>query len=447
VECEYNLQPQTGVGLNYQQFVSAKSMADNGIPNHKGYFGTAYGSGRAYPDVGHLEFDTAEAVGPASAAVEDITGIERISQIVNKADRAHGGLYRVAGTYIQNGLINEGAMRSSHGRSSGYHENYLIPRTVADDVLMDKLVPTMLATAIWSTSGTLRSNGYVFSQKVWGTGGAPVEKVLARRTEHGNKPMVIVPGTGTDADTMGSNLWARTEVRLADPGHSLVARYLRFAGMSLCLRLIEHSEQLERQRLLDVCLLDPVQSAKTFAQDLSQRSTAAMTWGNVATALDIQEAIFDLVAELDEQVQLPEDEQLAIPAIRGLIDAMRTSKPKNLDYPTLVRARTDFAPRHQFIARGTTGRLNAYNKVAMQRNLLWDRVLPEGKGTVYWQTVTAQDPLGAKVLEMASRSGLAPRARRRAGIVDNAGEETVLNWATYRDSEGTSQSFGNPYGE
>jgi len=448
LECEYNLQVSPDSDKGGYDFVSPVALNGSGVANHGGYLGEAHGAGRVYPDVGHLEFDTRESPGPAAAAVEDIEGIARIADVVTRTGYAHDGLYRLAGTYVQNGRVESftgQTDRSSAGRTSGYHENYLIPRAVSTDSLIDALLPTVLATRVWGMSGTLRREGFVFGQKVWGNGGNPVERTLARRTTHGEKPMVIIPPIISDQDTIGSDSWARAEVRMADPGLSIVNRYLSFAEVSLALRLVELQRIVGRTAIERICLADPVHAAKRFGGDLSLQAVAVVG-EKTTTWLDTQEQLLDLFEVLNEKVQLPEDEKLAIVAIRSLLTALRQSKPAHAEYANLVRLRTDFAPRHQFISHGKNQTaINAYSHEAMQRNLLWDRVLPAGNGYRYWAGMSAKDPLARQVRLLAEQSGKTRRSVVRALIIDkDTNGSQVLNWSRYRDPTGTVRSLGDP---
>jgi hypothetical protein len=446
-ECEYNMQPVKGDGNPSSTFVNAASMAVVGVRNHHGFLGSEFGSGRAYPDVGHLEFDTAEAVGPASAAVEDLAGIDRLSKIVELAEEEHGGIYRLSGTYIKDGLVDGGKSRSNVGRSSGYHENYLIPREASDTPLTDQLLPTALATRIWAMNGTLRDT-FVLSQKVWGLGGAPVERSLARRTTHKNKPMIIIPPVHNDADTIGNAEWARIEVRAADPGLSLVNRFTNFAAFSLTMRLVEQQRRIGADTIAQVCLKDPVEAARQYAGNLALDSTAETLAGKQVTALDTQETLLEMFEQLQEDIALPEDELLSIIALRSIIDGLRQSRPQYAEYSKLSRVRVEFAPKHLFVTeKRPQTQVRAANYATMQRVLDWDRILPEGSGRQYWRAMTAKDPLAPHIVRLAKQSGISRRARRRARMIDTDDGREVVNWSKYKNPKGVLRSLGHPIGD
>lgn len=452
-ECEYNFQAADGTDQYTYNYFGATEMAAKGVANHGGYLGSEYGSGRAYLDAGrHLEFCTAEAIGPASAALENITGIERARRIVEASNEPYGGLYRLAGTNIPDGKISASAtsMPFSSGTSSGYHENFLIPRRLylneSGRELVQALIPTILAGRLWAGSGTL-SPRFVMSQKVGGIGGYPIEFSMDRRTNHAKKPMALIATYRSEEDTIGDQRWARLETRFADPGQSLVVCFASLSLVSLGLRLIEQRHRFDQGKLLDICLDDPVVSAYEFAHDLTLQATGYRKDGKEVTALDTQESLLDILEPFcaDGEVQLPEDEVLGLKIIRAIVDSLRASRPAAADYSTMAMMRVEFAAKHVFITEGgPQSAVRSSSPRAMGRLLLWDQVLPEGYGRAYWKAMTPKDPATARITGLANQNGILPRAIKRAGIVDGKEEGKVLNWAFYRDGRHNEQSLGYP---
>ena|GEM_PF-709525 len=460
-ECEYKLQLPPGVGP--ERFIGDQALTALGIAHHGQYLGAAYGGSKLYVDIGqHAELARAEALGPARAAVEDIDGIDQLAGIITGSGLEHRGLYRTAGTYIP-GELSDDPEGKSTGYTNGYHENYLMVRELVDDPLLDALVPTSLASRLWGMGGTLRAEGFVYSQKVWGTGGVPIERSVRRRTEHGKKPMAMIPPALSDADTVGDEAWARLEVRMADPGLSLAGRYLNFAATSLTLRLLELQQAgrlpqpLDSVSLLGGCLTDPVAAAKLYAADLTLRRTAPTQGGQQLTALDVQERLLDAFEALPGYCLLPADERLAIAGMRRVVDAFRRSRPQLAEYDAEMYRLTDCAPRHRTLSlQQDPTQLTARNPLQMSRDLRWGKVLPahagdpEGLGRKYWrgQAARGRDAYDRQVRTLAAASDLSQRAHRRAQIVDGPADGAkVYNWARWSDSQGNRYTFGGPYGD
>ncbi|MDB5166280.1 MAG: proteasome accessory factor PafA [Candidatus Saccharibacteria bacterium] len=444
-ECEYNLQLPIGKYL-VGNFLNPEVLNRRGVINHDGYLGEDYGGGRVYDDVGQAEFCTKETLGPASAAVEDIGGIGRMAKIIQASGYAYDGLYRVAGMYMPKSPIAEHTPASLNGYSLGFHESYLFSRGIADDMLIDYLPATAMAARIWAGSGTIYGGNFVFSQKIWSCSEPAIEHMqMDRRTYHYRKPMALIPPVHYEKDTLSSLQWARFEVRSGDPGWSLVNRFLASAAISLSLRAVEQQERLGRERLFCVSFSRPVDAARLFARDLTLSQTSQTLDGRMMTAVDSQEALIDLYEELDEKVELPADEKVAIVALRGLIDALRTSHPNKLDYPSLLRVRTNFAPKHLFVSKAP-GRLTTENDVAMQRNMEWDRVLPEGNAMAYWNVMADKDPLTQHVRSLAAQASDIRRADLRAKIIGRRNSLLeVVDWAHYKQKgDDTNRRMGDP---
>ena len=357
-------------------------------------------------------------------------------------------------------------MRTSEGATSGYHSNFMFPRVVEFDPLFDPLIATSLAVrpAI-AGSGTLREEGFVLSQKVWGVGGAPVAHSVERRTQHGNKPMAMVPGRSSDVDTIGGDeRWARLEVRMADPGLSLVSRFLDFAVTSLTLRLIElqRAEKRDAKSLLSgehlsqLCLAQPLDSAKRFAADMSLQRIAQTRSGRRVTIVDVNEGLLDSFEQLNQEVALPAAECLAVLALRMVIDELRSSRPDQADYTQGALATLDYARRHTFVSISKPqAEVRAQDTRMLFRDLLWGQIVPDPSlpesmaclGKRYWAVKNNQHELTPKIRRLADDSGMSPRAIIRASVIDASNGSMARNWATYEDPLGVKRSFGDAYGE
>jgi hypothetical protein len=444
IESEYTFQPRRG-GPDVYHFTSALLLDRLGIAHHGQYLGSAYGAGRLYPDCALIEYATAEAMGPAAAAVEDMRGVQSLSTIIAGSGYPYKALYRTAGTYLP-----EVPGEVAKGVTTGQHENFLLPRAVSRDKLIEWVLPTALALrAVWAMAGTLRGDSFVWSQKVWGIGDRPISRLYGRRTAHGKKPMVLIPSGNMDVDTIGDSRFARAEVRVADPSLSVVNEFVSLADISLTLRLLELQQLVGRDALVGMSLVDPVGAAQRYAADLTLKHTELTCDDKTVTALDGQESYLDAFEVINQRAQLPEDEKLAIVVMRNIVDELRRSRPEIAEYTKLALARTGAAPRHYALSRGRTqADVRADNKVVMAENLAWDMVLPMGRGLAYWSKVAERDQLVARVYALAAAAGLTPRARHRAAIIDGDGSgSVVVNWSTYLDGREQKRSFGSAYGD
>lgn len=264
-----------------------------------------------------IEYSSPEGLGPKEAAAQDFYGIAVLQSIVRASRKRHSGLYRVAGTFLENpdGKKNPYA---TFGSTNGFHHNFLIPRSLLDDpVLLKQVTGSHLATRNWAMGGALRPEGFVLAQKIWGIG-APVVfgYKSGQRTNPGKKPLASILTTDVDFDVLGRyDGWARFEDRSPDPSLDITMTELQLATTSLVLRLIEHASKLDkngmsgRMRLLEALTLrDPVAAAHDVAGDLTLRKTIELENGDRVTARNLQDIYLEFVDELTDKVFLPEDE-------------------------------------------------------------------------------------------------------------------------------------------
>lgn len=431
-ECEYNL--QYGDGLNPGLFIDSRALAKIGIK--KAHSMLSNGA-KTYRDLGHIEYDSAEALGPREAAIADIAGVLVMSQMVQNTGLPHKGLYRVTGTFMANGESSG----QVDGATSGYHENYLFPRFVSRSAWLDRVVPAHLASRLWAWVPTLRENGMTLSQKAAGVGGRPVERTIVRVTDHGNKPMCIIPPTSSDYDVTGEGRWSRLEVRFADAGQSPFGRYMSHGTNSLVLRMVEHIDKLSARKLNKLTLVNPAHAAHVYGQDLTLCSVASTADGRYVSALDVQEALSELAHDLTDVIELPPDERMVPDLWTDLIDRLRLSNPEDCDWQDLEKL-IDLAAKASFLLeRYYPDELVSGNSDAMSANLLWDRVLPTGVAQLWWRAHPT------KLLadeEVKARMTQAPqgRAQQRASYINQRRLAKIdsINWV-HASSKGKTEHF------
>jgi proteasome accessory factor A len=428
-ECEYNIQNKIGdIFISHPVYISQQAARKARIRKFERFLGNG---GKMYVDVGHLEYDSPECLGPRQAAAADLAGVVVMQRIVTASRQPHHGMYRVGGTYMRD--PNEDQEDPIKGNTSGYHENYLLARATSGKPLMDTLIPAYLATRIWAMSGTLR-NTFVLSQKADGIGGIPLVRTLERRTDQGMKPMAIIPPPNIDCDTIGSPEWARLEVRFADPGLSPTVRFLSFAATSLVLRMIEHEEKIRKMekidnvRLRDLALIEPAIAARCISRDLSLRETVKTLDGKRMTAIDIQEALATIALQLADVVELPSDEVEAAGLWLDICDDLRASNPAKGEWGGL-RTQLDVAAKHRALLRKYPAKdLYSDNRKAMADTLAWDRVLPAGGALQWWPNFSS--PVSQDAIDSFVYNPPQTRAMIRAKYINQKRAELQsMDWA------------------
>lgn len=444
VECEYNLQCTDSRGVSHEvnEYISRQVMAKAGIRSINGY--TDRGS-RIYRDVNHAEYCTPECLGPYQAAAADIVGISVLSSIIEASDIEHRGLFRISGSTLK----DETNVQKSEF-TSGVHENFMAPKAISHDPLLNKLLPTYYATRLAAMAGNVSSNQYEFSQKVNGIGENPIEREYRRQTSRGIKPMAFIQNSENDKIDIG---WMLLETRYADAPMSLTARRYALGSTSLILRIIEHRHIFNASKkhadFSDMILLRPVSATHTFMRDLTLTTTAEVQSGKNMSVLDINEQLAAKALYLSQKIHLPKDEVDTIDTWLKINDAFRRSNPAETQYDPYLIREFSVATKHYWLNR--IGAFTKGDAEAKTRSLQWDRVLPAGNGRQLMERAIADNPEIEKLKTTPPPTRAAIRAAYIAENHENM-QRNVTGWNFKKERDGLGggyenvMPFSDPYG-
>ena len=395
-----------------------------------GYLDTG---GRAYLDMQNLEIATAECLGPRQAAAADYAGILQIIDIVDASELEHDGLFRNTGTAIK-----------GVAETTGYHENYLIPRSITSETDFNTLLPSFWASRMWAGAGMV-NDGFELSQKIAGIGFQTITNELSNRITHGSKPMAIVPPEGADQDTItpGGD-YARLEVRFADANFSKTINFLDLAATSLTLRLVEHKDKINNDLLIAKSFESPGFAAQYFSTDLCFTRTMETLDGDTISAINYQELLLEQALALNEIIELPDDEKIALPLWGHVLDQLKLADLKKNEYAGLLEL-ADFAIRHFYLMkRFDEPQINSYNAEVVAASLAWDRISPSGPAMRYWDKIDSPYVSYSEILKLYDTPPRTRAAARGNLIKDNHGEK-YASWNSLKTKNGDYYRFDDPY--
>lgn len=397
-------------------------------------------------DVGHIEYAGPESLGPRQAAAADFAGIiimQRLGGVIS----SNCAIYRRAGTNFADEYCDSNdTMHAYENLTSGYHENYLIPSIMARPQLLGKILPTFLATRIWSGAGSVGQDGFHLSQKAPGIGKL-YSTNLDNRTSAHKKPMYLIrsQALNNDGDINPLYQWSRIEVRYADPGQSKASRFLALGATSLVLRMLEHPRIVGKQ-INYLQASSPIKVKAMVDRDLDFSATFNSIHNKQLTALNVQEKLAEIAIKLSDEIQLPADEVEAAYQWRQLIDDFRRCDPSTHDYSPISDV-ADFAPKLHFLVR-TLGIENVHNhnRQALQHDLVWDRIKPVGYAQLYWRKIGGRQDLvpQSQIDELVNLPPDGTRAALR-GYRIRKNQAREASWTNVSLHSGTEESLNDPY--
>jgi proteasome accessory factor PafA2 len=234
--------------------------------------------GRLYVDGAHPEYSTPECTTPRDVVRYEKAGERAMDLCREIAGRLKGVPDRFV-VYKNN--------TDSKGNSYGYHENYLVDRSVPFDRLVEQLTPFFVTRQIYTGSGKVGAEpkrddvAYQISQR------ADFFEVLVDLNTMVKRPIINT----RDEPHADPEKYRRFHVIVGDATMSEYSTYLKIGATALVLKLVESGE-----RVGGVELDDPVGSIKAISRDPSLKHRVRLKAGGTATAVEIQQRYCDAVA-------------------------------------------------------------------------------------------------------------------------------------------------------
>lgn len=226
--------------------------------------------GRLYVDGAHPEYST-----PECATIRDLVRYEKAGERVMEACRVEAN--RTAGE--QRFLLYKNNT-DGKGNSYGYHENYLVARSVPFALLASRLVPFFVTRQVYAGAGKVGAENraepstYQISQR------ADFFEVVVDLNTMVKRPIINT----RDEPHADQAKYRRLHVIVGDANMSEVATYLKVGITSLVIAMIENGYLVK-----EVTLADPVRAIKDVSRDLSLRQPIELEDGRRWTAVEIQE--------------------------------------------------------------------------------------------------------------------------------------------------------------
>lgn len=227
--------------------------------------------GRLYVDGAHPEYSTPECTNPREVVAFERVAERILAKCLDAMTRARGREQVVL--YKNNS--------DGKGNSYGYHENYLVSRSVPFDRLVQVLTPFFVTRAIFAGAGKVGSENqtspadYQISQR------ADFFECLVDLNTMVKRPIV----NSRDEPHSEYGKYRRLHVIVGDANMAELSTYLKIGTLAIVLDLVEAGADLPQFELDD-----PVRSIKQVSRDLTIKESLKLSGGRSTTALEIQRA-------------------------------------------------------------------------------------------------------------------------------------------------------------
>jgi len=225
--------------------------------------------GRLYVDGAHPEYSTPECTNPREVVAFERVAERILAQCLDAMTKARGREQVVL--YKNNS--------DGKGNSYGYHENYLVSRSVPFERLVQVLAPFFVTRPIFAGAGKVGAENqtsladYQISQR------ADFFECLVDLNTMVKRPIV----NSRDEPHCEYAKYRRLHVIVGDANMAELSTYLKVGTLAIVLDLVEAGADLPKFELED-----PVRAIKQVSRDLTIKEPLRLAGGQMTTALAIQ---------------------------------------------------------------------------------------------------------------------------------------------------------------
>jgi proteasome accessory factor A len=227
--------------------------------------------GRLYVDGAHPEYST-----PECTNAREVVAFERVGERIVAQAQAHITKERGRDQFVLYKNNSDGK-----GNSYGYHENYLVARSVPFERITQVLTPFLVTRPIFAGSGKVGAEN----------GTNPADYQISQRADFFEtlvdlNTMVRRPIINTrDEPHSDSARYRRLHVIVGDANMAELSTYLKVGTLSIVLELLEAGAELPK-----INLEDPVNTIKQVSRDMRVQESLKLTDGTSSTAIAVQRA-------------------------------------------------------------------------------------------------------------------------------------------------------------
>ncbi|HEV8540704.1 MAG TPA: depupylase/deamidase Dop [Nitrospiraceae bacterium] len=227
--------------------------------------------GRLYVDGAHPEYST-----PECTNARELVAFERAGELILAECLRALGQARGAEKFVVYKNNSDGK-----GNSYGYHENYLLARSIPFDRIVQVLAPFLVTRQIYAGAGKVGAENQT----------GPTEYQISQRADFFEclvdlNTMVKRPIINTrDEPHADPARYRRLHVIVGDSNMAELSTYLKVGTLAIVLEMLEAGVEFPKLEMED-----PVRAIKEISRDLDLKGTLKLADGRVTSAIGIQRA-------------------------------------------------------------------------------------------------------------------------------------------------------------
>ncbi|HZR46582.1 MAG TPA: depupylase/deamidase Dop [Candidatus Manganitrophaceae bacterium] len=231
--------------------------------------------GRLYVDGAHPEYSTPECTNALDLVAYEKAGERILELCLEMARRLRRGENQFS-IYKNN--------TDSKGNSYGYHENYLVARSLSFEKIVAQLTPFFVTRQIFAGSGKVGSENKTESASYQISQRADFFEVLVDLNTMVKRPIINT----RDEPHADPSRYRRLHVIVGDANMSEITTYLKVGTTALVLAMVEEGREVP-----GVDLENPVRSIKEVSRDLTLKKKIRLANGTEWRAVEIQRAYLE----------------------------------------------------------------------------------------------------------------------------------------------------------
>ena len=279
--------------------------------------------GRLYVDGAHPEYSTPECTNALDLVAYEKAGERILELCLEMARRLRRGENQFS-IYKNN--------TDSKGNSYGYHENYLVARSLSFEKIVAQLTPFFVTRQIFAGSGKVGSENKTESASYQISQRADFFEVLVDLNTMVKRPIINT----RDEPHADPARYRRLHVIVGDANMSEITTFLKVGTTALVLAMVE-----EGREVAGVDLENPVRSIKEVSRDLSLKKKIRLAKGGERRAVEIQRAYL-------EQAEI-HYEKTDDPVVKDILKRWRTVLDQLEEDPMQLSKQIDWVIKKELI--------------------------------------------------------------------------------------------------